>query len=192
LRFVCDPDGGVAPDIKRKLPGRGVWITSSYEAVARSIRDKVFAKGFRRTVCVDDALADRVAGLLRRAALQDLSLANKAGCVISGYAKVEKALAGRKPFTLVHAADASRDGRRKLDRIALARSGADASETAPIICFASAELSAALGRDNVNHAAVAEDGAGRKFIWSAARYINYVGTRPAAPTAVDTPEQDQA
>jgi uncharacterized protein len=191
LRFVCDPDGRVVPDIKRKLPGRGVWITATHEAVARSVKQKVFAKGFRRAVIVDDGLADAVAGLLRRAALQDLSLANKAGSVVFGYAKVEKALSGRKPAILFHAADASLDGCRKLDRIASARAGEDADDKTPIACFTSAELSAALGRENVNHAAVAEDGAGRKSIWSAKRFVNYMGTRPAAAPAADTPEQDQ-
>lgn len=191
LRFVCDPDGRVVPDIKRKLPGRGVWITATHEAVARSVREKVFARGFRRAVHVDDGLADAVADLLRRAALQDLSLANKAGSVVSGYAKVEKALSGRRPVILVHAADAARDGCRKLDRAAKARSGDLADDAQPIACFTSAELSAALGKDNVNHAAVAEDGAGRKWAWSAKRFVNYMGTRPAAATAADTPEQDQ-
>ena len=190
LRFVCDPDGRVVPDIKRKLPGRGVWITASYEAVARSVREKVYAKGFRRAVHVDHALPDLIADLLRRAALQDLSLANKAGCVTFGYAKVEKALSGRKPVILVHAADASDDGCRKLDRKARARhEGADDRE--PIACFGSTELSTALGKENVNHAAVAVDGAGRKFIGSARRFVNYVGTRPATATVADMPEQDQ-
>ena len=179
------------PDIKRKLPGRGVWITATHEAVARSVKQKVFARGFRRAVHVDDGLADAVADLLRRAALQDLSLANKAGSVVSGYAKVEKALSGRKPVILVHAADAAHDGCRKLDRTAKARSGDVADDAQPIACFTSAELSAALGKDNVNHAAVAEDGAGRKWSWSAKRFVNYMGTRPAAATAADTPEQDQ-
>ena len=28
IRFVVGPDG-VVPDLKRKLPGRGVWVTAS-------------------------------------------------------------------------------------------------------------------------------------------------------------------
>jgi hypothetical protein len=185
----------VVPDIKRKLPGRGVWITATYEDVAGAVKQKVFARGFRRAVRVDDDLADVVADLLRRSALQDLSLANKAGSVVSGYAKVEKVLSGRKPVIVFHAVDASPDGSRKLDRIALARCGAahsgeDADDTEPIVCFTSAELSAALGKVNVNHAAVAVDGAGRRAVWSAKRFVNYMGTRPAAATAADAPEQD--
>ena len=28
IRFVLAPHGTVTPDLKRKLPGRGVWITA--------------------------------------------------------------------------------------------------------------------------------------------------------------------
>lgn len=190
LRFVIDPDGRVVPDIRRKLPGRGLWITAAHEAVAKSVRQKVFAKGFKRAVAVDQDLADTVAGLLRRAALQDLALANKAGCVVAGFTKVEKALRGARPFVLVHASDASADGSRKLDRIGPKLSG-DTDEGGPVTVFASAELSSALGKENVIHAAIADDGAGRKFLWSAKRYISYLGTRLAAAAVADTSAQDQ-
>jgi predicted RNA-binding protein YlxR (DUF448 family) len=191
LRFVLDPDGRVVPDIKRKLPGRGVWITATHEAVAKSVRQKVFARAFRRAVAVDPDLADSVADLLRRAALQDLALANKAGCVVAGFTKVDKALRGAKPVVLVHASDASRDGSRKLDRIGPARIEDDEDGAGPVTCFASAELTSALGKENVIHAAVADDGAGRKFLWSAKRYISFLGTRLAAAAVADMPAQDQ-
>ena len=191
LRFVLDPDARVVPDIKRKLPGRGVWITATHEAVARSVRQKVFARAFRRAVAVDPDLADSVADLLRRAALQDLALANKAGCVVAGFTKVDKALRGAKPVVLVHASDASRDGSRKLDRIGPARREDDEDGAGPVTCFASAEMSSALGKENVIHAAVADDGAGRKFLWSAKRYISFLGTRLAAAAVADMPAQDQ-
>jgi predicted RNA-binding protein YlxR (DUF448 family) len=194
LRFVLDPDGRVVPDIKRKLPGRGVWITAAHDAVRDTVRRKVFAKAFRQSVKADEALADTVAGLLRRAALQDLSLANKAGRAVSGFAKVEQALRAGRPHVLLHAADASQDGCRKLDRIAgQVSSNASARGPGPIAGFTSAELSAALGKDNVNHAAVATgDGIGRKFLRSAERYMDYIATHPAAALAAEAPEQDQA
>ena len=27
IRFVAGPDGTIVPDLERKLPGRGVWVT---------------------------------------------------------------------------------------------------------------------------------------------------------------------
>lgn len=192
LRFVADPEGRVVPDVKRNLPGRGVWITATYEAVATAVRRKVFARSFRRSVTVDDALAHHVADLLRRSALQDLAMANKSGCVLAGFAKVEKALRSKRPVILIHASDAARDGCRKLDAFASATEpGANRSRGDAVNCFTSAELSGALGRENVNHGAVLRDeGAGRKFIRSARRFMDYVATRPAAAVNADALEQD--
>lgn len=178
------------PDIRRKLPGRGVWITATYEAVANSVRRKVFARSFRKAVAVGEDLPDIVADLLRRAALQDLAFANKASSVVAGFAKVEKALDAGKSIALLHASDASSDGCRKLDRRAHALPGSGAGADGPVVCFTSAELSAALGRDNVIHAAIADGGAGRKFLWSAARFMNYMVTSPTAASVADTSEQD--
>ncbi len=190
MRFVLDPENRVVPDIKRKLPGRGVWITGTYDAVAKSVRRKVFARSFRQAVSVTEDLPDIVADLLRRAALQDLAFANKAGLVAAGYTKVEKALAGGKTIALLHASDAASDGCRKLDRRAASMAGSGARAEASLMCFSSAELSAALGRDNVIHAAIADGGAGRKFLWSAARFMNYMVTGPAAASVADTSDKD--
>lgn len=185
---MFDPDKRVVPDLKRKLPGRGVWITATREAVDRAVRQKSFARGFRQAVTVDPDLGEAVAVLLRRAALQDLALANKAGCVVAGFTKVEKALAGGKRMVLLHASDAAPDGRRKLDR--LVRTERDAGGATSLSCLTSSEISAALGRDNVMHVAIAEDGAGRNFIGSALRYMRYMGACPEVTPAAGAPEQD--
>ena len=34
IRFVAGPDGVVVADLARKLPGRGLWVTASREAVS--------------------------------------------------------------------------------------------------------------------------------------------------------------
>jgi predicted RNA-binding protein YlxR (DUF448 family) len=190
LRFVLDPEKRVVPDLKRKLPGRGVWITATREAVDKAVRQKSFARGFRQAVTVDSDLAAAVEDLLRRAALQDLALANKAGCVVAGFTKVEKALAGERRMVLLHAADAAQDGRRKLDRLAGGEKGAEDGIPPSLTGFSSTELSAALGKHNVMHAAITGDGAGRKFIGSALRYLRYAGAYPGSATASGAPEQD--
>jgi predicted RNA-binding protein YlxR (DUF448 family) len=191
LRFVLDPEKRVVPDLKRKLPGRGVWITATREAVDRAVKQKCFARGFRQAVTVDPTLAETVEGLLRRAALQDLAMANKAGCVVAGFAKVEKALAGDRRMSLLHASDAAQDGRRKLDRLVRGGVGAEDGTLPSLSPFTSDEVSAALGRHNVMHAAITQDGAGRKFIGSARRYLRYAGAYPEISPAADAPEQDQ-
>ena len=52
IRFVVGPDG-VVPDLKRKLPGRGIWITAARTTLADAIASNVFARGFKRDVNVD-------------------------------------------------------------------------------------------------------------------------------------------
>ena len=192
LRFVLDPDGHVVPDIKRKLPGRGVWVLASRDTVADAVRKQAFSRGFKQAVAADANLADLVARLLHHAAMQSLALANKAGDIVAGFAKVEKAIRSGNTRILVHASDASLDGCRKLDRLAHAMLPPQARELGPVTCFSAAELSAALGKSNVNHAAVADGGAGQTFIRSARRYSVYMGPHPATGPIVDTPEQDKA
>ena len=34
IRFVVAPTGDVIPDLKRKLPGRGLWVGASRKTVA--------------------------------------------------------------------------------------------------------------------------------------------------------------
>ena len=36
LRFVLDPDGRVTPDLRNRLPGRGVWVSANAATVAPS------------------------------------------------------------------------------------------------------------------------------------------------------------
>ena len=40
IRFVVSPQGEVIPDLKRKLPGRGLWVSASRKTVAEAIRGK--------------------------------------------------------------------------------------------------------------------------------------------------------
>jgi predicted RNA-binding protein YlxR (DUF448 family) len=188
---VLDPEKRVVPDIKRKLPGRGVWVTATRAAVEDAVRKKSFFRGFRETVTVPLDLGEIVDGLLRRAALQDLAMANKAGCVVAGFAKVEKALAGGPGTLLLHASDAASDGRRKLDRLVHRSGDAEEGPPASLICFTSDEVSSALGRHNVMHAAIKQEGAGRKFVGTALRYMRYAGAYPEIAPAADAPEQDQ-
>ena len=52
IRFVVSPQGDVVPDVKNKLPGRGLWISASRETVAEAVRRHQFSRGFKRDVRV--------------------------------------------------------------------------------------------------------------------------------------------
>src|SRR5215213_1983430 len=56
IRFVVGPDG-VVPDLKRKLPGRGLWITADRATLKDAVTRNVFARGFKREVTVPGDLA---------------------------------------------------------------------------------------------------------------------------------------
>jgi predicted RNA-binding protein YlxR (DUF448 family) len=115
VRFVIGPGSHTVPDINRKLPGRGLWITGTRAAIEDAIKGNVFARSFKQNVRVAADLATTTERLLERSALDALAIAGKAGQVIGGFAKVEATIGRDDLCALIHAADAAADGKRKLD-----------------------------------------------------------------------------
>jgi hypothetical protein len=142
----------VVPDLKRRLPGRGIWVTATRQALGTAVARKAFARAFKREVRVGSDLVDLTERLLERAALEALAIAHKAGRVAIGFGKAEAALARERVAGLVHAAEAAPDGTRKL--AAAVQRRADADAVATIDTFTSSQLDLALGRSNVVHAAL--------------------------------------
>lgn len=171
IRFVLSPDGEIVPDLREKLPGRGVWVTAAEDAVAEARKKNVFARSLKTPAKVPGDLAERIGRMLNEAALKAFSLANKAGEVTFGFVKIEEALKKGRVTALIHASDASDDGSQKLDRIY--RAVAAEAAMAPIAIFSGHELSLASGRPNVIHAALTEGGAAAKFIAAASRAERY-------------------
>src|SRR3954454_9736416 len=92
IRFVLSPSGEAVPDLKRKLPGRGMWVSASRKAVSEAARRNLFAKGFKRNAKPSPNLAQDTENLLVRSVIEALAMAAKAGQVVSGFTKVEAAL----------------------------------------------------------------------------------------------------
>jgi uncharacterized protein len=151
IRFVVSPDGAVLADLKRKLPGRGLWVTARHATVREAVRRNAFGRGFRREVAVAPDLAERVDAQLTRAALDALAIAAKASRVVSGFSAVQAALTGEAVAGLLQAREAAPDGIRKL-AAALARRPHPVP--AVVSLFMSQQLDLALGRSNVVHAAL--------------------------------------
>ncbi len=172
IRFVAAPDGSVVADLRGRLPGRGAWVTASAEAVGTAEKRKLFARALDAPVTVAPGLADRVAEGLRAAALGALSLARKAGAVVSGFAKVEAALAREPVIALIHAAEAGADGAAKLDGAARRRFG----DGLPIIrLFTGERLDLAFGRTNVIHAALLAGPAGNNVLRRVEALAGFLG-----------------
>ena len=164
IRFVVGPDGEAVPDVKSKLPGRGVWVTGTQKALAEAVKRKVLPRGFKRDVRVPPDLVGRTDRLLERAVLDALAIAGKSGLAAAGFTKVENALAHdpEDVVAVLHAAEAAPDGVRKLEA-ALRRGGAGHAP-AVIRCLTLAQLDLALGRPNVVHAALLAGPASDTFL----------------------------
>jgi predicted RNA-binding protein YlxR (DUF448 family) len=175
IRFVVSPAGEVIADVKRKLPGRGLWVSASRKTVAEAVRRNHFARGFKRDVRPAPTLPEVTEELLSRGVVEALAIAAKAGEVVAGFAKVEAALQQHQAIALIHAADGAADGIRKLD--AVARQTAAKSSESPGIAvigvLTSEQLDLALGRSNVIHAALLAGSAGKTFLSRSQLLVRY-------------------
>ena len=180
LRFVASPDGIIVPDLARKLPGRGVWVELSRGRIEEAVRRNVFAKSLKRPVIAAADLPQRVEMLLVKRVLDALSLANKAGLVIPGFAQIDAALEAGNVAGLLHGRDAAQGGRDKLDRKFDAIS--QARDYAPRICdeLTIDQMSLAIGRSNVVHAALISGGATTRLLDDVERLKRF-RAQPGAP-----------
>jgi uncharacterized protein len=146
IRFVAGPAGEIVPDVAGNLPGRGLWLTARHDIVERAVAKRLFARAARAAATVDAGLADRIEPLLAARCCGLLGLARKAGQVMVGYTKVRALVADHGAAVLVEASDGGADSRGKLEALA---------PGLPVVDRLScAELSAALGREHVVHAAL--------------------------------------
>ena len=149
IRFVAGPDGGVVPDLARKLPGRGLWVAANRASVATAAKKGLFARAAKAGIKAPADLADQVERLLKSRLLSALGLAKRAGDLTSGFEKVSSTISSGKAAWLIEASDGAADGRGKLLRLAR-------HQTPPpgvFGLFDAAELGLALGGENVIHTA---------------------------------------
>lgn len=48
IRFVPAPDGSVAPDLGRKLPGRGLWVAADRASIETAVKKTCSPARLRR------------------------------------------------------------------------------------------------------------------------------------------------
>ncbi|MCB1504129.1 MAG: RNA-binding protein [Hyphomicrobiaceae bacterium] len=172
IRFVSGPGRTIVPDLARRLPGRGVWVTADRDSITRAIASRAFARSLKAAVEVPSDLADQVERLMVRRVADALSLANKAGAVLAGFDKIDRRIAAGGLVALVHASDAAQDGRGRLDRKFMAVEGPDAAGR--IVAVLTVEqMSLAIGRPNVVHAGLNKGGASDRVLAEAGRLMRY-------------------
>lgn len=165
LRFVVSPSGEVVPDLERRLPGRGIWLSPRRDVVNTAVAKRLFAKAARRQVATPDDLADRLEGLLCRRCLDAISLARRAGQAMCGFEKVKAELKAGRAAVLVEARDAAEDGKGKMRALA---------QAIPVVeLFDAVELGAPFGRDQSVHVALAPGGLARRLVEEAAMLAGF-------------------
>ncbi len=187
IRFVVGPDRSVVPDLKRKLPGRGAWVTASRDVLAAAVKRGAFARAFRADVKAGPDLPEQVEQLMERALLDALGVARKARQAVVGHAQVEAAAEQGAAVAVLHAADAGPEGVRQI--LAAIRRGSTPGATNIVVipAFTSAQLHLALARPNVVHAALL---AGRASDTVLARWRSLSLFRKAEPDGAHAIQQE--
>lgn len=180
IRFVVSPDGEIVPDTDARAEGRGVWVSLGMARVAEAQKKKVFARSLKSEVKVPEDLAGLTRRRLEERWLSALSLARKAGQLVTGATKVRAAIDGGEIRALITATDAAADGRGKLaGALKGYQRGAEEAGLAmpPVPHFElldSGQMGLALGIENVIHAALTDGGAAQAAIARAERLARYI------------------
>lgn len=171
IRFVLSPDGVVTPDVAEKLPGRGLWVTASTDALGEAIKRNKFARAARQKAQIPDNLANRVIELLTRRCIEYLSLARRAGQAVAGFEKCSAALKSGDAAVYTAALDRADDGAAKLER------GAAGTQRAHVLTRD--ELGQAFGRSQTVHVVIKQGGLSEAFLRNALKLAGF--------RSVDTP-----
>jgi len=186
LRLALGPAGAdglcpVLPDAHARAPGRGAWVGGSRAELAEALVNGklrgALARAFKtgRLAIAEDlpALAEKA---LRRALLDRLGLELRAGLLILGSDRIDRAARESRVAALYHAADASADGMRKLDQAWRVGEEAEGSSLAGTrLPLDRTALSVALGRDNVVHLALVDNGSAGRVALPLRRLLNFLG-----------------
>ncbi len=185
VRLVASPAGLVLPDAQEKAPGRGAWIGVTRdelaEAQAKGKLKGALARAFKTgELEVPENLPQIVEDALTRVLLDRLGLEMRVGSLILGTQRIAEAARGGAVALLLHARDASEDGRKKLDQAwRVGREAEGSGERGLELPLDRNALSVALGRDNVVHLAVAgsgaDDAAAARVMKPMTRLMHYLG-----------------
>jgi predicted RNA-binding protein YlxR (DUF448 family) len=177
IRLALGPDRSVAPDVRARAPGRGAWISVARaeldEANARGKLKAALQRAFKTNdLVVPPDLGERTEAALRQTALDRLGMEARSGHLINGADRVEQAARMGKVALLIHAADSSEDGRKKLDQAWRVGGGEPRGVIFPLDRTI---LSMALGRENVVHVALTDPAAASRVRHTLERWRAFTG-----------------
>jgi predicted RNA-binding protein YlxR (DUF448 family) len=160
IRFVVGPDNQIVPDIREKLPGRGIWVSADRQALELTVAKGLFSRSAKQAVTVPDDLIVQVEKQLVRRVVEMVAMARKGGRAVAGFEKVKGWLAEGRAKVLLQASDGSERGKGKLWT----------PEGGRFFGVLTAnELGLAFGRENVIHGALAAGGLSTRVVEEATR-----------------------
>ena len=180
MRFVVGPDDVLVPDIDARAEGRGAWVTGTAAMVGEAVRRKAFAKSLKAPVTVPADLAELARTRLEQRLCGALSMAKKAGQIVTGATKVRTAIEKGEIVALFTASDAAPDGRGKMAgalkaaQMAAREAGIPGPDTPHFEMLESVQLGLALGLENVIHAALTKGPAAQGALARAERLARYM------------------
>ncbi len=186
VRLAVSPDGDVLPDALARAPGRGAWIGVSRgeleAALANGKLKAALVRAFKGGALIIPAdLPALTENALRKAFLERLGLEMRAGRLILGSDRIANEARAGGIAALYHAADASEDGSRKLDQAFRVGMDAEGSGHCGLrLPLDRAPLSVALGRDNVVHLALTDQGSAERVAVPLERLLTFLGAAEAA------------
>lgn len=175
IRFVLGPDRQIVPDMAAKLPGRGMWLSASWDVVnSESVGDggrrdgrsanvsqagrnsgggdrllaRAFARAARGPVTVPPDLPDILRTALMQRITASLGLARRAGQAVAGFEKAREMLRAGQAKVVMQAANGSEAERKRF--LSGLESGLPVIDPLP-----GEALGKIFGRDYVVHVAVA-------------------------------------
>lgn len=176
VRLVRAPDGRILPDLAERLPGRGVWIHADRKELEAAITRRrlagALAHGLRQAIRPLDIPSDLVETIeqgLRQRLFGRIGMARRRGVLMVGFDPVRAALRGGRAALVLIACDAGADGRAKISALA------EAAGVPLVDFFRREELSLALGRANVVHAALEDRRAALAWRRDLARLAAWLG-----------------
>ena len=181
-RLALSPDGRVHPDVQARAPGRGAWIGVDRTGLEKALADGTLKKALCRAfgtgaVEVPADLPEGIEQALTRVLLDRLGLELRAGNLLLGSQRIDKAAREGRVAVLFHASDASPDGAAKLDQAWRVGSDLEGSgRTGARLPLDRAALSVALGRENVVHLALVDEGAGQRIAALVKRLADFART----------------
>lgn len=169
IRFVVGPDHSLVADLAEKLPGRGFWVKADRQILEQGLSkgklQGAISRQVKASVAIAPDMADRIERGLALRLCDFIGLANRAGQIVFGHEKVRDLLRRKGAAALLTAADASEDQTAKLTALA--------PEVHQIRILRRSELSLALGRENVVHAALKTGGIVRRIEIDAKRLAGF-------------------